>query len=129
MGTPFAFINVGENKFKEENCFLVDSAFFKTMGLALIEGDEVKALTSPDAVVLSEKMAMKMYGTVSVVGKTLEVNANTFRITGIMKDLPDNSHLKIGVLRPIMIQYTKDANFTSNWFANTLYTYVRVKKG
>ncbi len=127
MPNAYAFIKIGEKLFKEENSFLVDSTFFNTLGLNLIKGNVAKALADPTSIVISEKMAMKFFNTTNVLGQTIEVNTRPFKVTGILKDLPDNSHLQLSLLRSILLQ--KDQPFFSSWTSNALYTYVKLKKG
>jgi putative ABC transport system permease protein len=59
----------------------------------LSEGDPGKSLTDPYSVVISEKMAAKYFGTSDPLGSTLFYNETPLRITGIMKDAPDNTHI------------------------------------
>ncbi len=127
LPSPYAFIKVGERLFKEENCFQVDSTFFDVLGLNLVHGNAKTALNDPTSVVITEKLALKLFDNESAIGKTIEVNANPFKITGVLKDIPENSHLQITLLRSI--QLSKGQPLMNNWGANTLYTYVRLKKG
>lgn len=126
MLSSFAYVNVGENKFKEDNCFLADSTVFDVLGLSLIHGNADKALVSPYSVVLAEKTAMKLFGRTDVLEQTVTINAKDFKVTGVLKDLPGNSHLQITLLRPITLMANE--SFMKNWFANALYSYVRLQK-
>jgi putative ABC transport system permease protein len=125
--SPYAFIKIGEKLFKEENSYQVDSTFFDVMGLQLSHGDPAKALTEPTSVVITEKIAKKFFNSLDALGRTIDINSKPYKVTGILKDLPDNSHLKISLLRSIMI--SKDQPFYTSWGSNTLYTYVKLKTG
>jgi putative ABC transport system permease protein len=127
LPSPYAFIKVGEKLFKEEDCFQVDSTFFDVMGLNLLHGDPEKALAEPTSVVISEKMSKKFFNSIDVLGRTLEINSSPYKVTGILKDLPENSHLQVSVLRSIML--SKNEAFYASWVSNTLYTYLKLKPG
>lgn len=127
LASSYAFIKVGDKLFKEENCFQVDSTFFEALGLSLLKGDAKKALSDPSSVVITEKIAKKLFNEENALGQTIEVNSSPFKITGILKDLPENSHLQISILRSFML--SKDQPLMNNWGANAVYTYVRLKKG
>lgn len=127
MPSPYTVINVDDKKFKEENCFLTDSNVFDVLGLSLLSGNKYQALRDPSSVVISESMSLKLFGAINTIGKTIEVNSNPFKISGILKDIPQNSHLQISMLRSILI--SKNEPFFDNWRMNTLYSYVRLRKG
>ena len=82
----------GEN-FYEENMVYADSNVFHVLTLPFIQGDPVKCLYEPNSVVLTESMAKKFFGKADVVGESLEGENQSFKITGVIKDLPKNTHL------------------------------------
>jgi putative ABC transport system permease protein len=130
LPSPFAFINVGDKKFKEENCFLADSTIFEVLGLTLVQGDPSKALSEPNSVVLTETMAARLFGQQNAMHQTLTINSTDLKVTGILKDLPPNSHLQFTSLRSMeMLSNSGNGAILQNWGANAIYTYVRLKKG
>ena len=104
-----------------------DSNFFKVFPSLLIKGDPQTALSQSNNLVISESMAKKIFGDTDPVGKLIE-NVNeekeggSFIVTGILKDIPENSHLHakfIGV-----VDITEWGNYQPwNWF---FYTYVTI---
>jgi putative ABC transport system permease protein len=80
--------------------------------------------------VLTRENAMKYFGTDDVVGKSLAVDWSgtqaDFQITGILKEVPHNSHVQFDVLASLS---SYPAEQMSAWFGNFLYTFVLVKEG
>ena len=79
---------------KLEKSICADQNFFEFFDLPFIHGDRRKALSSAEAIVLSERTSKSFFGTENPVGKVLRINAKQFQVTGVFKDIPRNSHLK-----------------------------------
>ncbi len=84
--------------FEEENIYYADPEILEIFTWNLTEGDKKTALAEPFSVVLSQKVAAKYFGTEEVTGKTLLLNEDPCMITGIMEDLPPNTHLNGEIL-------------------------------
>jgi putative ABC transport system permease protein len=86
----------GDIKFYETNCLWADSAFFTIFKFNLLRGDARTALVEPFSVVLSESAAKKYFGKEDPMGKTILVtgDASPATVTGVMKDMPENSLIK-----------------------------------
>jgi putative ABC transport system permease protein len=68
----------------------------------LKEGDVKTAMQRPDAVLLTEAMARKYFGTDAAIGKTLKMNNDLLlTVTGILAETPQNSHLQFDFILPI----------------------------
>lgn len=87
-------------KFMEEGTLWADSAFFNIFSFNLIEGDVRTALKEPFSVVLSQTAEKKYFGNHDALGKTILITGNAVpvKVTGIMKDMPENSQLKGNVV-------------------------------
>ena len=84
-----------------KNWMFTNNDFLKVVGLPLLVGS---TLPAPQTAVLTQSEALKRFGTDQVLGRTLTIISKglrrDFKITGILKDLPKNSSLKIdAVLR------------------------------
>lgn len=125
----FLFQN-GEKRFKEKNVFFVDSTVFDVFSWKLLKGNPDKALAAPLSVVLTESTAKRYFGEADPIGQTLTIDNNgEFMVTGVMEDVPSNSH------------FTFDALFSMNTFRKfrpeiftyygyvDFYTYFRTPKG
>ncbi|MDW3190888.1 MAG: ABC transporter permease [Cytophagales bacterium] len=105
----FRDIQVGEQAFREHYAFSVDPDVFDVLDLPFVHGDAQSALRHPNSVVLTETIARKYFGTNEVLGETLKTVSNsgdfeTYQVTGVIKDIPDNSHLPINLLTTINTQ-------------------------
>ncbi|MFN7116272.1 MAG: ABC transporter permease [Saprospiraceae bacterium] len=92
-------LTVGDQSFYEPNFYFADSNVFNVFTFPLLHGDVKNALNQPYSVILSEAMAKKYFGNENPVGKTIRYDKKQdLFITGVMKNLPDNSHQDIDFL-------------------------------
>lgn len=76
-----------------------DPAFLRIFHFPLTRGDARTALQKPNSVVLTQKAALKFFGTADPLGKTLLLkDLGEYEITGVFKDLPKNTHFKFEAL-------------------------------
>ena len=87
-------INYGINRYMENKFLIVDPEFLEVFTFPLISGNPKTALSEPFSVVLTQEMAKKYFGNEDPMGKILKFdNRDDYKITGILKDSPANSHL------------------------------------
>ncbi|SDD21624.1 putative ABC transport system permease protein [Mucilaginibacter pineti] len=93
-------VRKGDVKFQEEHSIFADSTFFKVFDFKLLKGDPRTALTAPATIVFTEKAAKKYFGNKNPMGQTVLVTGDAIPavITGIMKDIPENSQIKADML-------------------------------
>ncbi|GHN02254.1 ABC transporter permease [Cytophagales bacterium WSM2-2] len=114
--------------FNEEQMFLADAAFFKLFSYPLLEGDPVTALAQPKSIVITQSISRKFFGGESALGKTLSVNRDVnLTVTGVMKDIPTNSHLDFNVL--ISFSTVGEKWGYDQWRWPEFYNYVLLKQG
>lgn len=104
----------GDRPFRE-NVAEVDANFLQVIKLPLLRGDPATVFKDPESVVLSEGAARKYFGTTEAVGKVIRTTANCeaaddiaacrgrlvpLKVTGIMRDIPHNSHFDGDVFMP-----------------------------
>lgn len=87
--------------FFQEEFILTDSTFFELFPVEFIHGNKEQVLTKAGDAVLTESLALKLYGTTDVVGK--ELNTTTrydqqYFVRGIMKDPPRHSSIHFTIL-------------------------------
>lgn len=119
----------GENKFNEDGVLFADSTFFSVFDFKLLRGDPETALVRPRSIILTEEYAKKYFGNVDPMGQKIMVEVDTifYTVTGVVRDVPDNSHIKFDMLAS-MSTYPRIANFP-NWISHNFYTYIVVKDG
>jgi len=122
-------VKKGSSYIIEKNVGNADSTFFNVFTLPAVEGNTKTALNEPNTVVISASAAYKYFGSASnVVGKSLEVEQDgkpfPYKITAVIKDIPENSHLKLD-----MIFSMKNVDY--NWghiTSHNFYTYLLLKE-
>ncbi len=92
----------GERKFEEKRVFFVDSTFLDLFSFPLIKGVRATALHRIDGVLITESIAKKYFGKEEALGKTLRKdNGNYVTVTGVLADIPSNSHLQFDFILPL----------------------------
>ena len=90
-----------DKNFNEGRIFCSDPAFFDMFSFPFVKGEKETVLKDPSSIAISEKIALKYFGTEYPVGKTLQLNnKNDFLVTGVFKDIPGNSHLQFDFVLP-----------------------------
>ncbi len=110
-----------QNNF-EEGFVLVDQEAFDILEVALEQGNPDEALKSPKSIVLSKSKADKYFQSGNALGQTIVLDNNTskpYTVTGVMKEVPKNSHLDFDFLLPI-----EDTNMS--WTNQNYFTYILV---
>jgi putative ABC transport system permease protein len=89
----------GENEeFKESGIYQADPEVFGIFDWQLLAGEEASALAEPFSIVISQKIAKKYFASQDPVGKSLNIEGHLYKITGILRDLPPNTHLRCEIL-------------------------------
>jgi len=130
-----AIMNTENNKiFLEKKLWYVEDNFLKTFDFPLIYGDIETALNDKSSIVITEKVAQKYFGDKPPLGKILNISAGVlsgdFTVTGVLYDLPVNSHLQFNFLIPInFILETHDFYSVSDsegWGLADFATYIKL---
>lgn len=107
----------------------VDSNFFQMFTFPLISGDKNTCLKNPNSIVLTEKEAMKEFGTTNAVGKIVMIKDDSvfvpYEVTAVAKNCPQNSSIQFDVLLPFK-ESVEDAGNNMNWFNFFLNTFVKI---
>ena len=118
-----------------ENAILVDNLFFDVLPVPLVRGDPRTALRQPGSVVLSESEARRFFGDSNPIGQTLTMimrgRSIDHRVTGIMRDLPRNSHLRLTLVARFdpASYFAESPDFLTQWGWNSGWNYVRLRDG
>ena len=82
---------------------VADSTFFEFFDFELITGDRAQVLKDPTSIILTEKMAERIFGEVDPLGKTLFLESDQtafYEVRAIMKDIPSNSSIHFDFVVP-----------------------------
>jgi putative ABC transport system permease protein len=128
----FAF-GYKDKTYLESGSFLrADSAFFKTFPSLLVRGDQSSVLADQHNLVISEKIAKKIFGDEDPIGKHFVDIADHARdgkdymISGVMRDIPANSHFHADFVCPMERSWD---TVSYHWESPSFYTYVAVRSG
>ncbi|HEX8278577.1 MAG TPA: ABC transporter permease, partial [Segetibacter sp.] len=120
-------VKKGSQNIQEQNIIYTDSTLFDVFTIPMLAGDPKKALTEPNSVVISESIAEKYFGKTNAVGKQLLFdNKNLYSITGVIKDIPENSHFNFD----FFISLASDPlSREDNWLSYNFNTYLLLRPG
>jgi len=125
-------IRKGNIQFQDEKIMFADSSLFSVFDFKLIKGNPETALKDQLSIVLTGKAAIKYFGKTDPLGQTLLFSdaALPATITGIMKDIPENSQIK-GDVFISMSTFTQRMNdkLDENWSDFGAVTYLLLKPG
>jgi ABC-type antimicrobial peptide transport system permease subunit len=119
--------SIGDKKFYENRFVLADPSIFNVFSFFFIEGNPETALNTPNSILLTKTAAEKYFGKEDPIGKTLILeNRWNFTVTGILEDIPDNTHMKFDVLAPFSFNEREDRygkDLDQNWSQSNFVTY------
>ncbi len=123
-------VEVETELFKEENHFFADSSFLEFFNFELLRGNRSDVLDAPNTAVLTASAAMRYFGTLDVIGKEFKVKGGAeinYAVTGLLKDVPKNSHIQFQVLLSAeTLRARGNGNGLNNWNGQGFYTYIRL---
>lgn len=105
----------GEEKSFEETAFAAaDSTFFQIFDFDLVKGDRSSVLDEPQSMVITEAMSLKYFSEKDPIGKTLQTDFGEFKIAGVCKNVPENSHFEFGFVAALnTFPFIRNENFFS----------------
>tara|TARA_R110002096_G_scaffold326134_5_gene520066 strand:- start:2856 stop:5225 length:2370 start_codon:yes stop_codon:yes gene_type:complete len=128
IGKRSLYLTVDSHPFKERG-IIATSSFFDVFTFSFSEGDPQTALTTQNSIVLTKALAHKMFGENPSVGKTITRNDGVeFTVTGIIENVPENSHFTFDFITPA----SSDDHYSQNmkeWGNSGWFTYIVLKEG
>jgi len=94
INMPRALYKFEDKEFIEEDFYYADSTLFDIFTCKIIKGEVRSAVKDPGKIVLTETVAARYFGDADPIGKTLTTGDNTFEVTGVIEDVPFNSHFR-----------------------------------
>jgi putative ABC transport system permease protein len=112
----------------EPNSFIADSNVFDVFSFKLLKGDRKTALREPFSIVLTESMAKKYFGNEDPLGQGLKMDYDNYKVTGVMEDVPENSHFRFSNLISFSTWSRNNKRGEDNgWFWNGFHTYLLLR--
>ena len=116
--------------FKETEAFYAEPSFFNLFSFPLLKGNPETSLKDPNMMVMTQSLAKKYFGDEDPMGKTIEMQDSDdkliFQVTGVMEDIPQNSHFRFDMLISMKTVYPEP---NLNWTWNNYVTYVTLQDG
>lgn len=124
----YTLFSFGEKAIYERG-FYADSSLLSMFTIPFIKGKKENAFQHLHSLIISEKMAKKFFGDQQdVLGKTLRLdNKEEYLITGVFKDLPNNSTIKFDWLASFKIYFDRNT-WLNEWGNNSIQTFVELEK-
>jgi putative ABC transport system permease protein len=117
-------------KFAEARTFVVDPEFLEIFSFGLVKGDEKSALAEPYSVVITENQARKMFLDGDPVGQVVRLDRRDVKITGVIRDVPANSHLQFDTLLSVATVTAQNGPQTfTRWADNWVPVYAMLRPG
>lgn len=98
INMPRALYKFEDKEYIEENFYYADSTLFDIFTYKVIRGEVRSAIKDPGKIVLTETVASRYFGDADPIGKILTTGNNTFEVTGVIEDVPSNSHFRFDAI-------------------------------
>ena len=122
----FFLFTVGEKKLNV-NGTMVDPDFLTMFAFPFLKGDVNTALNHPYDIVITQKLSGELFGNEDAMGKTIKLdNKYNFTVSGVMKNLPNNTQFDFEYLLPWSFMRTTNQD-DSSWGSNSTHNYVLLK--
>ncbi|HEX8331993.1 MAG TPA: ABC transporter permease, partial [Segetibacter sp.] len=121
-----SLVRKGSQNIHEERIIFADSTLFSVFSLPMIAGNPKTALTEPNSVVITSTTAKKYFGNNDAVGQVLKFdNQNDYKVTGVIKDVPKNSHFNFDFF---VAMTNAEESRNGVWASFNFNTYVLLRK-
>jgi len=121
-----ATVIFGDRQFYEERMFFVEPQFFDVFDTEMVTGDPATGISGANTAFISESYARKYFGDDEPLGKTINVDREmSFVITGVFRDFPGNSHIRIDIMLSwpnLLTHYGPDIEMS--WGDTGFFTYL-----
>ena len=126
-----ATVKHNEDVFKEKGVLYADSTFFDVFDFGIQQGNPKSMLVEPYSVVMTEETAIRFFGerkvrSGAVMEEKIQINNDLYQVTGILDDVPQNSHFTFDML--LSMSSFRDA-LNPIWLTMNYYTYLKLKEG
>jgi putative ABC transport system permease protein len=135
-GRSDILLSIDDKHYQEDGVFFMDSTAFDVFSWKLTKGDPKTALVAPYSIVLTETTARKYFGNSDPMGKPLKgseassgrSNAGDYTVTGVIPDLPSNSHFRFNALLSMSTFKKSNPKIFDAWGYADFYTYFLVNE-
>ena len=114
-----------DKQFYESRVFETDSNLFKVFTFPFIKGSAKEALVTPQSIIITESTARKYFDSEDPIGKQIRIESAEYFVSGVIRDVPDNSHFRFDILIPLR---TIEERFNTVWGPPNFHTYLKLRK-
>lgn len=116
-------------KVTEKKLFAADPSLFKIFAHRFISGNPDTALSHPASLVLTESAAVRYFGQIDPIGKTVTIRGSPLQVTAVIADIPPNSHLHFNALVPVVATANNrwGGDDLATWTSSNYVTYFKLK--
>ena len=129
---PGSTISYEGKRFTINGVQYADENVFEVFTWPMIKGDPTSALSEPYTIVITEEIAERCFGEVDPIGKILKFGEEEiFVVTGVVKDVPDNSWINFNALCSFKTLYTQESlkGMLTDWLSHNYSTYLLLNEG
>ena len=117
--------------FQETRFYFVDPDFLEIFDFPLISGNQKTAFKEPFSILFTREMAQKYFGNEDPVGRFVSCNtygqSRDYRVTGVLDNVPDNSHFHFDILAPMSsLGVLRGEDYIHSWNNNAFKTYLQI---
>jgi putative ABC transport system permease protein len=114
-----------DTKLLIERVAVADSTLMDVFDFPLLQGDAATCLDQPKTILLTQKTALKFFkSTAEAMNNTITWREKDYKISGILKDLPENTHLQFDAVVSMVTLSSEDKGFNDQWGGNWMNTYL-----
>ena len=124
-----AMISREDKRFYEDEYMYVDPEVFNIFTIPFVQGNPKSALKRPNTVVVTQRIAEKYFGNNQVLGKVITIDGDTYQITGVVENPPNNTHLKYDFMISFKTYEVNEGGNMSLWGAWGYEGYIRLASG
>jgi putative ABC transport system permease protein len=117
-------LKVDDERFENIRGTVVEKEFFPLFNFPLLSGNQTTLFEDPYEAVITRKLAEKLYGNIDVLGKTFEYETFTFKIAGVINDIPSNSIFDFEYFLSNNFRYIYFPDIHERWYHFGLFTFI-----
>lgn len=127
MGENF-FFKYKDQSYYDDFVYFADSSYFQFFTSEFLEGNADSCFKKAQSIVLTKSLAEKVFGGEKALGKVIRTNNNFFEVTGVIRDHPQNTHLRFNALLPGFINPISMDDMKRSLWSTTMFNYVKLKE-
>jgi len=122
-------LSVNGKSFVEDGGKIVDEDFFNIFTFPIVKGDRDKPFKEDNSIILTERLAQKMFGESDPIGKVVEINSKyNYQVSAVVQNPPANSSIVFDFILPFQFFEHLWAYDLNDWEANTFHTFIKTEK-